>query len=152
MRGVLIGTQPLMLGRAGAYFEVTLDEVRPGESPDGLTLGVTATAPDALPLNNSPATVEHIPETWSLGYDGQMWDCKSGTLTQVDWDPRSLREGDSVGLLVTASEGELIIFRNGTAVCAGPRGIPVASRELYPVVDLLGAARAVRWMPEALPP
>ena len=43
--------------------QVTLDEVRPGESPDGLTLGVTATAPDALPLNNSPATVEHIPET-----------------------------------------------------------------------------------------
>lgn len=38
---------------------------------------------------------------------------RGGTLTQVDWDPRSLREGDSVGLLVTASEGELIIFRNG---------------------------------------
>ena len=80
-----------------------------------------------------------------------MWDCKSGALTQVDWDPRSLEEGDVVGLLITASEGELIIFRNGKAVCAGPRGIPVAC-ELYPVVDLLGAARAVRWLPDATPP
>lgn len=43
--------------------QVTLEEVRPGESPDGLTLGVTATSPDALP-NDSPATLEHIPETW----------------------------------------------------------------------------------------
>eukprot|EP00434_Breviolum_minutum_P014872 symbB.v1.2.013111.t1/scaffold921.1/size152096/7 len=141
MHGVLIGIRPLPHCRAGAYFEVTLEEVRPGESPDGLTLGVTATSPDALP-NDSPATLEHIPETWSLGYDGQMWDCESGTLTQVDWDPRSLAEGDVVGLLVTASEGELLIFRNGTAVAAGPRGIPINSRELYAVVDLLGAARA----------
>lgn len=152
MHGVLMGSQPLTPCRAGAYFEVTLEEVRPGESPDGLTLGVTATSPDGLAPDDSPATLEHIPETWSLGYDGQMWDCKSGTLTQVDWDPRSLAEGDVVGLLVTASEGELLIFRNGSAVCAGPRGIPVTSRKLYAVVDLLGAARAVRWMPQASPP
>lgn len=31
----------------------------------------------------------------------------------MDWDPRSLAEGDVLGLLVTASEGELLIFRNG---------------------------------------
>eukprot|EP00435_Cladocopium_sp_Y103_P028366 s1320_g7.t1 len=142
MHGVLMGSKPLAPCRAGAYFEVTLEEVRPGESPDGLTLGVTATSPDGLAPDDSPATLEHIPETWSLGYDGQMWDCKSGALTQVDWDPRSLAEGDVVGLLVTASEGELLIFRNGSAVCAGPRGIPVTSRKLYAVVDLLGAARA----------
>lgn len=108
-----------------------MEEVRPGDSCDGLTLGVTTTAPDDLV--ESPATCEHIPKTflpwhnalfsslfyeprWSLGYDGQMFDCLCNTLTQVDWDPRSLREGDVVGLLITASEGELIIFRNGSLV------------------------------------
>ena len=43
-----------------------------------------------------------------------------GTLTQVDWDPRSLAEGDVVGLLVTASEGELLIFRNGFSAALKP--------------------------------
>ena len=43
-------------------FQVTLEELRPGDSPDGLTLGVTTTAPDDL--DESPATAEHIPETW----------------------------------------------------------------------------------------
>eukprot|EP00439_Symbiodinium_sp_Y106_P073664 s2761_g13.t3 len=149
MHGVLIGTRPLALGRAGAYFEVALEEVRPGESPDGLTVGVTTTAPDDVAT--APQTAEHIADTWSVGYDGQMWDCKSASLTQVGWDPRSLAEGDIIGVLVTAREGELIVFRNGTAVCAGPRSIPVDA-ELYAVVDLLGAARAVRWVRDAQPP
>ena len=39
---------------------------------------------------------------------------------QVDWDPRSLAEGDVVGLLVTASEGELLIFRNGFSAALKP--------------------------------
>merc|ERR1712224_1163712 len=130
-----------------------LEEVRPGHLvPDGLTLGVTASDPDSLPLDSSPPTAEHIPETWTIGYDGQMWDASASALTQVDWDPRSLQEGDIIGVLVTVSEGELILFCNGTACCAGPRSIPVTTRDLYPVVDLLGAARAVRWRPEATPP
>ncbi|CAE7470379.1 unnamed protein product [Symbiodinium sp. CCMP2456] len=149
MHGVLMGTRPLAHGRAGAYFEVALEEVRPGESPDGLTVGVTTTAPDDVAT--APQTAEHIAETWSVGYDGQMWDCKSASLTQLGWDPRSLVEGDIIGVLVTAREGELIVFRNGTAVCAGPRSIPV-DEELYAVVDLLGAARAVRWVCDAQPP
>ncbi|CAE7032023.1 Neurl4 [Symbiodinium natans] len=149
MHGVLIGTRPLVLGRAGVYFEVALEEVRPGESLDGLTVGVTTTHPEDV--TNVPATAEHISETWSVGYDGQMWDCKSASLTQVGWDPRSLMEGDIIGVLVTAKEGELIVFRNGTAVCAGPRSIP-RDVELYAVVDLLGAARAVRWVCDASPP
>ncbi|CAE7029568.1 unnamed protein product [Symbiodinium sp. CCMP2592] len=149
MHGVLIGTRPLALGRAGAYFEVALEEVRPGESPDGLTVGVTTTPPDDVAA--VPQTAEHIADTWSVGYDGQMWDCKSASLKQVGWDPRSLAEGDIIGVLITAREGELIVFRNGTAVCAGPRSIPVDA-ELYAVVDLLGAARAVRWVRDAQAP
>lgn len=45
-----------------------MEEVRPGESPDGLTLGVTATSPDGLAPDDSPATLEHIPETWHGGH------------------------------------------------------------------------------------
>ncbi|CAE7876372.1 unnamed protein product [Symbiodinium necroappetens] len=117
MHGVLIGTRPLAHGRAGAYFEVALEEVRPGESPDGLTVGVTTTAPDDVAT--VPQTAEHIADTWSVGYDGQMWDCKSASLTQVGWDPRSLVEGDIIGVLVTAREGELIVFRNGCRASEG---------------------------------
>ena len=50
------------------FTQVTLEEVRPGESPDGLTLGVTATSPDGLAPDDSPATLEHIPETWHGGH------------------------------------------------------------------------------------
>ena len=53
------------------FTQVTLEEVRPGESPDGLTLGVTATSPDGLAPDDSPATLEHIPETWHGGHGGQ---------------------------------------------------------------------------------
>ncbi|CAE8586723.1 unnamed protein product [Polarella glacialis] len=152
MCGVLAGWEPLVLGRAGAYFEVVLDELRPGECFDGLTVGVTATDPASLADEDPPGTAEHIPETWAVGYDGQMWDASTGTLCQVGWDPRSLEEGDVIGVLVTAAQGELLVFRNGVACCAGPRAIPVASRAIYPVVDLLGAARAVRWVSGAEPP
>eukprot|EP00933_Yihiella_yeosuensis_P020193 TRINITY_DN16251_c0_g1_i1.p1 TRINITY_DN16251_c0_g1~~TRINITY_DN16251_c0_g1_i1.p1 ORF type:complete len:841 (-),score=179.84 TRINITY_DN16251_c0_g1_i1:208-2619(-) len=153
MCGVLMGMQPLTLGRAGAYFEVLLEEVRPQDSCcDGLTIGVTATAPESMDTEASPATAEHIPETWAVGYDGQMWDATANTLCQVGWDPRTLAKGDVVGVLITAAEGELIVFRNGVACCPGPRAIPVTSKNIYPVVDLLGHARAVRWLPDAEAP
>lgn len=150
MHGVVIGAQPLTPGPAGLYFEVELEEVRSEEMPDGLSLGVTATPPEAV--QEIPATAEHVPQTWIVGYDGQMWDALDGTLSQVDWDPRSLQQGDVVGVLVTLSEGELLIFRNGVACCPGPRGIPVRDCQLYAVVDLLGAARSVKWRRDATMP
>merc|ERR1712050_205891 len=106
---------------------------------DGLTVGVTMTPPKHIVAD--PQTVEHIPLTWAVGYDGQMWDAGSGVLSNVEWDPRCLQVGDRVGVLVTNSEGELLVFRNGVACCPGPRGIPVSDAPLYAVVDLLGHAR-----------
>lgn len=144
MHGVVISARPLVASRMGLYFEVQLLEARPEEMPDGLTIGVTATTPEAA-ARCEPATAEHLPHTWTVGYDGQLWDACLGELSSVDWDPRCLRGGDTVGVLVTRSEGELLIFRNGVACCPGPRGIPVGLCPLYAVVDLLGAARAVRW-------
>merc|ERR1711957_590104 len=150
MHGPVMSKEALVAGRAGLYFEVELVEVRPEEMPDGLTIGVTATDPSTV--QEVPATVEHIPHTWTVGYDGQMWDAESCTLSMIDWDPRSLKQGDVVGVLITLSEGELIVFQNGVACCPGPRGIPAATKPLFAVVDLLGAARAVRWRVGALPP
>ena len=45
---------------------MVLEEVRSGDNPDGLTLGVTATSPDALPADELFDTLEHIPETWLM--------------------------------------------------------------------------------------
>lgn len=151
LHGVLISAEPLAVGRCGLYFEVELEEIRPEETFDGLTVGVTATPPDQV--LSTPATAEHIPETWAVGYDGQMWDAASGgALSQIDWDPRTLNKGDVVGVLVTANQGELLVFRNHVACCPGPRAIPVGKKPLYAVVDLLGSARAVRWHTDAEPP
>lgn len=148
--GVLLSARPLVASRLGLYFEVELLEARREDCFDGLTLGVTAACP--ADLVSDPPTVEHIPQTWAVGYDGQMWDAATELLCRVDWDPRSLEVGDSIGVLVTASEGELLIFHNGVACCPGPRGIPVASTPLYAVVDLLGHARSVRWRVGATAP
>lgn len=150
MHGVVFSAASVGLGRAGLYFELELLETRPEECLDGLTIGVTATHPAAVPLD--PPTVEHVPHTWAVGYDGQMWDAQMGVLSAVDWDPRCLVERDIIGVLVTLSEGELLVFHNGMACCPGPRGIPVSSEPLFAVVDLLGAARAVRWVVGAVAP
>jgi len=150
MHGVVISAEPLTLSRTGLYFELELDEIRLEEALDGLTVGVTATEPGLMQA--VPKSAERIPETWAVGFDGQMWDPATSTLSQVGWDPRSLRQGDTLGVLVTLSEGELLIFQNGVACCPGPRGIPVSTRPLFAVVDLLGAARSVRWRAGAEPP
>jgi len=149
MHGVVLSSKPLECGRAGLYFEVELVEKRE-EAPDGLTVGVTATEPAAI--HSLPQTAERIPHTWVVGYDGQMWDPEATMLSQVEWDPRALCEGDVIGVLVTLSEGELLIFRNGVACCPGPRGIPVGSKPLFAVIDLLGFARAIRWRTSVEPP
>lgn len=93
-------------------WEPCLPQVR-GESPDGLTVGVTTQMPTQTEA--APPTAEHVPFTWAVGYDGQMWDAATGMLSPVGWDPRSLEAGDVVGVLVTSHEGELIVFRNGKA-------------------------------------
>jgi len=150
MHGVVLSSRPLECGRAGLYFEVELVENRMEDAPDGLTIGVTATEPAAI--HAVPQTAERIPQTWVVGYDGQMWDPEATMLSQVEWDPRTLCEGDVIGVLITSSEGELLIFRNGDACCPGPRGIPVGSTPLFAVVDILGAARAIRWRTCVEPP
>jgi len=150
MFGVVVSTSPLSVGRVGLYFEVEVMEVRPDEMLDGLTVGVTATDPSQI--GPFPVTAEHVPMTWMVGYDGRMWDATKAELGDVDWDPRCLREGDTVGVLVTLSECELLVFHNGVACCPGPRGIPVHSGPMFAVVDLLGAGRAVRWRVGAKPP
>eukprot|EP00929_Paragymnodinium_shiwhaense_P096502 TRINITY_DN58107_c0_g3_i3.p1 TRINITY_DN58107_c0_g3~~TRINITY_DN58107_c0_g3_i3.p1 ORF type:complete len:1044 (-),score=101.90 TRINITY_DN58107_c0_g3_i3:44-3175(-) len=151
MHGVVVSAKPLCTSNVGLYFEIKVEEVRPENMPDGLTVGVTATSPQSA-AKAEPATAEHLPHTWTLGYDGQMWDATTGELTSISWDPRCLVEGDTVGVLVTKAEGEMIVFRNGVPCCPGPRGIPVGLCPLFAVVDLLGAARAVSWRPNATAP
>jgi len=150
MHGVVFGKKPITLTRTGLYFELELVEVRPEEMQDGLTVGVTASVPSDV--FEAPVTLDHLDETWAVGYDGQMWDSVTSALRDAQWDPRTLQAGDVVGVLVTVNAGELLVFRNGVACCPGPRGIPVGKRPLYAAVDLLGAARAIRWHPDAEPP
>lgn len=149
MHGVVLSANPLAVGDTGVYFEVEVDEVRSESMPDGLTVGVTTTAPSTL--NKVPRTAERIANTWVVGYDGQMWDPVTCSLSPVSWDPRTLEVGDVVGVMVTLSEGELLVFHNGVACCPGPRGIPVTAKPLFAAVDLLGSARAVRWRERSAP-
>jgi len=158
MHGAVFGNAPIKAVSDGFYYEVMVREVRDG-FPDGLVVGVTTTNP--AEVTEIPETVERIQNSWTIGYDGQMWDPAQDAMQTVDWDPSALKIGDRVGVLVTRTHGEMLVFLNGEPQVSGPRGIPVTAADakdgeppkpLYALVDLLGNARAVSFLPGAEPP
>merc|ERR1712129_408494 len=120
---------------------------------DGLTLGVTLSLPFsmALPGNDLPQSLDEVPGSWSIGYDGEAYFDGMDDMVPVDWNPKGLRVSDRAGLLVTP-EGQMCVFVNGQKVVhrldsAIPPGTP-----LYAMLDLLGATSAVSLVPDARPP
>ncbi|KAF4712775.1 3-dehydrosphinganine reductase, partial [Perkinsus olseni] len=78
MCGVVMTDRPLPYDTSfGYYFEITV-LAGAGESTeysDGLTLGVTTTRPEEVRGgSDAPSSCDEIPETWAVGFDGQVWD------------------------------------------------------------------------------
>merc|ERR1719386_181848 len=71
MHGGVIGNGPIPLFREGFYFEIVIDE-QITDMPDGLSIGVTLTAPDQI--DEMPITIDNIQHAFVVGYDGQAYD------------------------------------------------------------------------------
>ncbi|KAF4700653.1 3-dehydrosphinganine reductase [Perkinsus olseni] len=147
MCGVVMTDRPLPYDTSfGYYFEITV-LAGAGESTeysDGLTLGVTTTRPEEVRGgSDAPSSCDEIPETWAVGFDGQVWDPILNDWSACNWCGKDLKEGQKVGLLVSKSPvDQLFILVDGAVVAEGPRNIPTG-RPLYGVVDLIGSTNAV---------
>eukprot|EP00931_Biecheleriopsis_adriatica_P087762 TRINITY_DN62189_c0_g1_i1.p1 TRINITY_DN62189_c0_g1~~TRINITY_DN62189_c0_g1_i1.p1 ORF type:complete len:725 (+),score=122.32 TRINITY_DN62189_c0_g1_i1:38-2212(+) len=141
LSGGVIGDGPLEVQSDGSvYFQVKLTEVKEGMK-DGLTLGVSSASPQEMPP--MPSTIGCLGKmSWSMGYDGAMFDGGKGCWAEVGWCCRDLRVQDEVGLLVT-KHGQMSIFVNGQFKAEGPSGIPV-DLPLYALADLMGNAAGVQ--------
>ncbi|KAF4755063.1 3-dehydrosphinganine reductase [Perkinsus olseni] len=147
MCAVVMTDRPLPYDTSfGYYFEITI-LAGAGESTeysDGLTLGVTTTRPEEVRGgSDAPSSCDEIPETWAVGFDGQVWDPILNDWSACNWCGKDLKEGQKVGLLVSKSPvDQLFILVDGAVVAEGPRNIPTG-RPLYGVVDLIGSTNAV---------
>ncbi|KAF4680589.1 hypothetical protein FOZ60_013235 [Perkinsus olseni] len=151
--GMVIGDAPVEHFRfIGWYFEVKLLErqEREGEWADGLTLGVTTASPEDVLAEGIPYTIADLDWSWSMGYDGRS--ISSETESDFEWNPSTLKPGDTVGLSVTTKGQMILVVNDGKQFILGPAEIPVDEIEMYPVADLLGAARAISLNVGAQPP
>ncbi|CAE7029891.1 neurl4, partial [Symbiodinium sp. CCMP2456] len=115
---------------------------------DGLTLGVTTVLPQEIP--EPFVTADDVPNSYCFGFDGKAVLPDSDDPIDTGWNPKDVRVGDRVGLLVTP-RGEGQVFHNGEAKVTGVLGLPVGA-PLFPIVDLLGSAVSVSLVPAAEPP
>lgn len=161
-QSVAIGSGPLQRQAHGWFFEVVVGETVTGWV-GGLGIGVTHTAPSQL--RRVPDKAWRLPSTYIVGY----WGCVflDGRERRTRWRSDTLQVGSRIGLLVTAGEGDLIIFVDDVpVVCAagalrpksrlGFDGVGAGGSEdmepLYPVVDVFAATRVVKLSDRAVPP
>lgn len=138
---------PAPLFEEGAYFEVRLDEVCIG-NPDGLTIGVTCKKPSLD--DPEPATADDVPDSWSIGFDGQAK--VAGEMWPTTWRPADCKVGDRVGFFIDYRNEETWLVENGEFVVQLPGESPPMDRPLYGFVDLLGNSTKVTLLERALPP
>eukprot|EP00439_Symbiodinium_sp_Y106_P030723 s2626_g3.t1 len=142
LQGVVFGSTRIPTFSAGAYFEVLVQKANLDEE-DGLTLGVTTALPQEIP--EPFVTADDVPNSYCFGFDGKAVLPDSDDPIDTGWNPKDVRVGDRVGLLVTP-QGEGQVFRNGEAKVSGVLGLPVGV-PLFPIVDLLGSAVSVSLAP-----
>ena len=124
-------------------FSVEIVTSRDGKR-DGLTVGVTETVP--IELRELPATADGLHRCWLVGFNGQAWDGGLGRWAAFpDANFAGLGVGEVVTVLVHRHHGSLEVLRNGVRVAILP-GV-LTDMPVFPVVDLLGAAQAVRVVP-----
>jgi hypothetical protein len=155
MSGCLITNRPLPMFDEGIYFEVKVVRVNQ-DNPDGLTVGVTLTVPwDPLEdVVAVPNTLDDIPLSWAVGYNGQCWSSSRKEWRDTSWSSKDLRAGQRVGVLVTCPPvSQLYIFVDDILVCRGPSRLPSClDNEYFGLVDLLGNCDSVSIVASARPP
>ena len=83
---------------------------------------------------------------WLVGFNGQAWDGGLGRWAAFpEANFAGLGVGEVVTVLVHRHHGSLEVLRNGVRVAILP-GV-LTDMPVFPVVDLLGAAQAVRVVP-----
>lgn len=163
------GTIPQFSGShllsTGYYYAFRIDCIDDANFPlDGLRDLSFAFGISHLPARDTrcakPIYGYEIPGSIFVGYGPHIVDMGEW-YTQQTWDPKELKQGDVVGLLVSP-RGDLVVFVNGTQVlrvetslsrvdkrvtsrrkAVGPR------RTIYPVIDLHGRISAVTLLPRA---
>ena len=150
MSGCLITTTPLPMFDEGLYFEVRVTECTTG-NPDGLTLGITTSVPEGTLV---PNTLDDIPLTWAVGYNGQAWNGSKNEWKAVPWSGRDLVAGNRIGILIAAPPvSQLFVFVNDILACRGPSRLPSCfDYDYFGLVDLLGNCDAVTLLWGAQPP
>jgi len=146
-QSVAIGSSPLELQGSGWYFEVAIAETVTGWV-GGLGIGVTRTPPEGL--RRVPDKAWRLPSTYIVGY----WGCVflDGRERRTRWRSDTLQTGSRVGLLVTATTGDLIIFVDDVPVVFAEAALDRTNEPLYPVVDVFAATRVISLTRTAAPP
>eukprot|EP00928_Gymnodinium_smaydae_P099482 TRINITY_DN9508_c0_g1_i2.p1 TRINITY_DN9508_c0_g1~~TRINITY_DN9508_c0_g1_i2.p1 ORF type:complete len:238 (+),score=40.02 TRINITY_DN9508_c0_g1_i2:537-1250(+) len=148
LKGVVLCDRPLQRLAGGVrYFEVQIDKVRTGHQ-DGLAIGVTSMPPKSA--DEIPVMSCDLPASWSYGYDGSASVDGCPDMLPISWNPKHLRAGEKVGLLIAAN-GELELFLNRSSVAKLPGSAPPEDN-LTAFVDIIGNTLAVSMLPESNPP
>merc|ERR1711879_428100 len=88
--GVVLGNAPIQRFSGDAYFEVTVEQLRPGVARDGLVLGVSIDP--WMPSSEYLEAADGLENSWSLGYDGSCrW--PDDHYEEIEWSPASLCKG-----------------------------------------------------------
>ena len=151
MCGCAISTAPIPLFEEGLYFEVQVIATQQS-NPDGLTLGVTTTPPwTGEPV---PNTLDDIPHSWAVGYNGQSWNSSKGEWKQISWCGKDLTVGQRVGVFIAPPPvSQMFVFLDDVMVCRGPTKMPSCiDYPFYALVDLLGNCDAVALIDGSRPP
>ena len=158
MCGCLITDNPLPLFDEGVYFEVRVMRANTN-NPDGLTVGVSLTPPwdfrdENLADGLTPNTLDDIPHSWAVGYNGQCWSSSRREWRETSWCAKDLTPGQRVGVLLTCPPvSQLFIFVDDALVCRGPARLPSCiDNDYYGLVDLLGNCDSVTLLWGARPP
>lgn len=133
-------------GRWHFQVEITDAEGMFGSEKDGLAIGFSTKPPTYS--WKSVREAAKLSGAVTVGYDGSLWDGKEWKTTT--WNPATLANGDTVGILVQKPSGkreaqplltvyvnESVIFQNRIQ-CRIPK-----SEELYGLVEMVGNTHAV---------
>jgi hypothetical protein len=147
MCGVVFGTGAIPSFDNGQYFEVKVESAKSGHG-DGLAIGFTTLDPHTLTETYEVANM--VQDSWTLGYDGQVQIDGETDMRDIKWQPKLLKAGDRVGLLVRPDG--IAVLQNGVQVDEVLCGNIPAGKALYPVIDLIGGTNAVSLILGASPP
>lgn len=158
--GVVLGGTPLRRVLGGRYFEVVVTEWQ--KAIRTMAVGVTVEHGDELLTKSRRLRAEEakaIDRVWLIGYEkgGAFFvnDKQEEKISVKAWRPaQDVKEGSRIGVLWTEPEPGLVIFQDGqerVRLAASGR-IPSSSDDLFAVVDVQGAVRAVELVEGAVPP